>query len=640
MKKIVLSAMVLLTITVTATAFASQRVVVAEDFTGTWCQYCPAAANGLDQLYNETGDSLVVLAFHYNDPYQTTETYNRIVWYGDMIPGYPTVIFDGLDSIVGSAGSGAAYNNYDYYRPVFDVHKSAVSPFEISINLTSYDLDARTGTTSIKIKNTGASTETGYFHFVIIERNIPDAWYSGMTELDFVVRDMVPDENGQEVAIVSGDSLVLTRDYFIDPGWDIYKCQFVGFIQRSTKEIIQGASLAGSYLVQKSYSLSGDDDGDGFNEPGETMNLSVQVHNLGGPSPLALVEATTADTFVTINNGLWNIGPIGTSYQGDNVASPFEIVIKSSASMTEGHWVKIYIDKKSFHSLYNDTLTARDSVSFIIGSPTQIYAENFESGLGNWKVGYTAYTAGTDWDTTQTDYNSPNTCIVNAEFGNYANKQNRWIRMINPLNLSSSLGAKLTWYEKYDVFSDDTSSVDKCQPEVSTDSLGTTWSTLTAYYNGTVGAWTQRSLDITNYCSNKKFFRLGFKLLTDTINTADGWYIDDIMITGYAPTGVAGKPGVVSAPATCLLKGAYPNPASGEANIRFQLKADARTSLKIYNITGELVRTLVDSRLSSGDYALRWDGRDSHNRVMSSGIYFYRLDSGSHQATGKLAYIK
>ncbi|MDQ7798193.1 MAG: FlgD immunoglobulin-like domain containing protein [Candidatus Edwardsbacteria bacterium] len=621
-------------VTITTSSFASQRVVVAEDFTGTWCQYCPAAANGLDQLYNETGDSLVVLAFHYGDPYQTTETYNRIVWYGDMIPGYPTVIFDGLDSIVGSAGSGAAYNNYDYYRPVFDAHKAVPSPFEITINLTSYDLDARTGTASIKIKNTGIISETGNFHFVVIERNIPQIW-QGMTEVDFVVRDMIPNENGESITIPAGDSLVITRDYLIDPAWNFYKCQFVGFVQRSTKEIIQGSSLAGSYLVQKSYSLSGDDDGDGFNEPGETMILSVAVHNLGGPSPMALVEATTADTFVTINNSLWNIGPIGTSYQGDNVALPFEIVIKSSASMTEGHLVKIYIDKKSYNSLYNDTMTARDSVSFIIGAPTQIYAEDFEGGLGNWKVGYTAYTTGIDWDTTQTDYHSANTCIVNAESGTYANKQNRWIRMIDPLDLSSSLGAKLTWYEKYDVWSGD-----RCQPEVSTDSLGTTWSTLTAFYSGTVSAWTQRTLDITSYCGNKKFFRLGFRLLTDTINVADGWYVDDILITGYAPTGVAGKPGVVSAPATCLLKGAYPNPASGKVNIGFQLKSSARTSLKIYNIAGELVRTLVDSRLSSGDYDLRWDGRDGRNRAMPSGVYLYQLDAGSQKATGRLTLIR
>ncbi len=93
-------------------------------------------------------------------------------------------------------------------------------------------------------------------------------------------------------------------------------------------------------------------------------------------------------------------------------------------------------------------------------------------------------------------------------------------------------------------------------------------------------------------------------------------------------------------PTASLLKSAYPNPASGKVNIGFQIDSSARTSLKIYNIAGELVRTLVDSRLSSGDYDLRWDGRDGRNRAIPSGVYLYQLDTGSQKATGRLTIIR
>ncbi|MDO9069389.1 MAG: hypothetical protein Q7W05_13145, partial [Deltaproteobacteria bacterium] len=561
-RKLVAAALLTL-LTVAVNVQAGQRVVVAEDFTGTWCQYCPAAANGLDQIYTESPDSLLVLAYHYGDPYQTTETYNRIVYYGDMIPGYPTVAFDGLDTMVGSSGSGASYTNYDYYRPIFDAHKTVTSPFEMTIGLISYDLTARTGTAEIKIKNTGAAMESVTFHFVVVERAIPEIW-QGMTQVDFVVRDMIPDENGEAISIAAGDSLTLTRNYTIGASWNIYKCQWVGFIQRSTKEIVQGAKLAGPYLVQKSYNLTEAGDGDGFNEPGESMNLWVSVNNLGGASPVATVEAATADTFVTISNGLWNIGPIGTSYQGDNSGTPFSIVIKPSANITEGHQVKVFITKKSFNSLYNDTMTSVDSVMFVVGSPALLYNEDFESGLGNWLAGYTAYTTGIDWDTTQSDYHSANTCIVNSEFGNYANKQNRWIKMINPLDLRNCSLAKLSWYEKYDVVAGD-----KCQPEVSTDSLGATWSTLVNYYSGSVGTWQKREVDISSYCNNKKFFRLRYRLLTDTINVAKGWFVDDIAIIGYTSnsTGIEGRPSEPALPRWAELYNCVPNPTHGKAAI-------------------------------------------------------------------------
>ncbi|MDP2808190.1 MAG: FlgD immunoglobulin-like domain containing protein [bacterium] len=635
MKKLIaIAAVFVLLLVASVNLSASQRVVVAEDFTGTWCQYCPAAANGLEQLHEETGDSLLVLAYHYGDPYQTTETYNRIVYYGAMIPGYPTVIFGGLDSIVGSSGSGAAYTNYDYYRPVFDVHKTVSSPFEITMIMGAHDLTARTGTIGVKIKNSNSVSESGTLHFAVMERNIPVIW-QGMTEIDYTVRDMIPDENGQSITIPAGDSVLIIRNFTLDPSWVLGKCQFAAFVQRADKQIIQGSHLYGTCLVQQSYTMTETGDGDGFYEPGESLNLSVKVKNMYAPNSGAVVEAVTADTFITLTNNLWNIGSMGVGDSSNNEASPFLIGVKSSASMPEGHSVTIYINKKIYSSLYGDTLTVTDSVQFKVGTPALIYTENFESGLGNWLAGYTTWTAGVDWDTTTAEYHSPSICITNAKNINYANTQNRWIRMLTPLDLTGYSTAILTWYEKYDVVSGD-----KCQPEISTDSSGALWSALMTSYNGTETLWNKRMIDISTYCSNKKYFRIGFRLQTDAINTAKGWSVDDIAISGYLKTGVEGEPVMVSTPVSHQLFNSYPNPTRKMSNISYQLSSNQLVKLNIYDITGRLVKNLTDEKQAPGKYQLTWDGTDNRGRRAASGVYFYSLQTTEGRLSKKLIFLK
>ncbi len=52
-----------------------------------------------------------------------------------------------------------------------------------------------------------------------------------------------------------------------------------------------------------------------------------------------------------------------------------------------------------------------------------------------------------------------------------------------------------------------------------------------------------------------------------------------------------------------------------------------RTTLKIYNILGQLVRTLVDEEKLPGRYEVVWDGKDDRGKEVTSGVYFYRLET-------------
>ncbi len=69
----------------------------------------------------------------------------------------------------------------------------------------------------------------------------------------------------------------------------------------------------------------------------------------------------------------------------------------------------------------------------------------------------------------------------------------------------------------------------------------------------------------------------------------------------------------------------YPNPFNPNTTIQYSIPKDSKVDLKIYNIKGQLVKTLVNRRQKKGDWKIIWNGKDKSNRQVSSGIYFYRL---------------
>ena len=97
--------------------------------------------------------------------------------------------------------------------------------------------------------------------------------------------------------------------------------------------------------------------------------------------------------------------------------------------------------------------------------------------------------------------------------------------------------------------------------------------------------------------------------------------------TGCLVSDVA-TPAPVAAPAALALQGNHPNPFNPRTTIRFQLGVDAaRASLRVYDVSGRLVRTLVDGALGAGDHEVTWRGRDERGSEVASGVYLYRLEA-------------
>ncbi|MCF7920805.1 MAG: carboxypeptidase regulatory-like domain-containing protein [Candidatus Cloacimonetes bacterium] len=84
----------------------------------------------------------------------------------------------------------------------------------------------------------------------------------------------------------------------------------------------------------------------------------------------------------------------------------------------------------------------------------------------------------------------------------------------------------------------------------------------------------------------------------------------------------------------------YPNPFNPVTTISFNLTAAGYTTLDIYNITGQKIKTLINNNLTAGDYQIIWDGTGRDGQILSSGMYFYRLSSGEFSATNKMVLMK
>lgn len=91
----------------------------------------------------------------------------------------------------------------------------------------------------------------------------------------------------------------------------------------------------------------------------------------------------------------------------------------------------------------------------------------------------------------------------------------------------------------------------------------------------------------------------------------------------------------VTVPSSYNLTQNYPNPFNPNTKISFTLPVSGRTTLKVFNMLGQEVATLVDSHEQAGEYSVDFDASK-----LASGVYFYRLESGSFTATKKMVLMK
>ena len=217
--------------------------VVLEIGTGTWCTYCPGAANGAHDLL-ANGKKVAVIENHNGDPFANTASNARNTYYG--ISGYPTANFDGGYTHVGGAAcpTGNVYSSYlDKYNQAYAV----LSPLKIDISGTN---TGNTYNITICMHKVAAITATDLkLHLVLTESDIATAPWPGssgcMTQVDHVTRLFVPSHEGTAVSFTNGDFQVINLTFQKDATWVASNCELVAFVQsQGGKTIYNGMKVA------------------------------------------------------------------------------------------------------------------------------------------------------------------------------------------------------------------------------------------------------------------------------------------------------------------------------------------------------------------------------------------------------------
>ena len=84
----------------------------------------------------------------------------------------------------------------------------------------------------------------------------------------------------------------------------------------------------------------------------------------------------------------------------------------------------------------------------------------------------------------------------------------------------------------------------------------------------------------------------------------------------------------------------YPNPFNPTTTIVFSNNQDEQIELSIFNIKGQKVKQLISERLIAGQHSVLWDGKDDSGNSVSSGVYFYKLDSAGKLISNKMILLK
>jgi hypothetical protein len=137
---------------------------------------------------------------------------------------------------------------------------------------------------------------------------------------------------------------------------------------------------------------------------------------------------------------------------------------------------------------------------------------------------------------------------------------------------------------------------------------------------------------------------LTFQVLTEFEDNARFEIANGVVFDGSQLSNAVvalGSLSVESTPTEFALLQNFPNPFNPETTIKYNVAEGGSVSLRIYNVVGQVVRTLVAEQQSAGRYTIRWNGTDDRGVSVSSGIYFYQITAGREfQDVKKLMLLK
>jgi hypothetical protein len=124
----------------------------------------------------------------------------------------------------------------------------------------------------------------------------------------------------------------------------------------------------------------------------------------------------------------------------------------------------------------------------------------------------------------------------------------------------------------------------------------------------------------------------GIVLKQNAAGSASGVLYFDELTVGNTITGL---PDLLASPVEYRLEQNYPNPFNGMTNYEFRITNEERVTIKVFDLLGREVATVINERMNPGEHVVQWN-----SGVIPSGIYFYRIQAGDFSAVKKMVLLK
>ncbi|OQY30011.1 MAG: hypothetical protein B6244_01760 [Candidatus Cloacimonetes bacterium 4572_55] len=155
-------------------------------------------------------------------------------------------------------------------------------------------------------------------------------------------------------------------------------------------------------------------------------------------------------------------------------------------------------------------------------------------------------------------------------------------------------------------------------------------------FSGNSEGWIHSLFNLDAYQDGSLMIR--FRMASDGGVNKAGWFIDNLEVNGI-PLAIE-NPSEQSRDASYQLGQNYPNPFNPTTAISFQIPGPEKVGLRIYNSAGQLINTLIDKTLPVGSHTVIWNGKNEQSLPVSSGIYFYQIETENYSAVKRMILIK
>ncbi len=627
--KHLVSLLLLLGLVATVSA-VPRNLVVVEVGTGTWCGYCPGAAMGCHDLL-QNGHAVAIVKNHNGDPYANTYSNARNSFYG--ITGYPTAFFDGLNQSVGGSSTASMYNNY---LPKVNARLAVAAKYTLA---AVGNAAGNSYTAVVTVAKPEADTNTNVkLHAVVTESHIPQVWFN-QTTVDNVNRLMVPNQNGTEINLATGEQTTVNLQFTLNASWNVANCEVVFFLQNMTsKEILQGvkyslASLVGAYPVSHTT----------IDFPDQSVGASTTI-----PITITNFGSTTATGTIAIDNPIFSANASTFNIPAAQSATVNVVFTPTAATTYNGNMTIV-------GNLFNHpNITIPISGTGFLNAPP-IAQDVMVSGPPILHQGITGSYVFSD-----PDGNTEGSTLL------------KWYRIVNNVpqqiagantnfyqpedaDLGLALAFEVTPYDQHGlpgtpVMSGYTLPIDVLPPPQNfaallnpPDTVILSWDR-PMYFDGRafVGYRLYRNgLNISTITNSNTL------TFTDTyvpVGTHEYWIcslFNNPMELSDPSNHVTVSIGVanddqIAPPASVSV---FPNPFSDHSAFEIKTKAAQAVTLSIYNLKGQMVRGWRAQSDASGNLNIEWDGKDASGNVVNSGVYYYKVTAPNLTRQGKIIRV-